>query len=138
MKKLLSVLALAGVFTVAGCSCSKYGEYEFESITLTVGDEEKTFTCTAKEIEDNPELEMVCPMYKAMEIELKKNGKAIMSMDAEDDENDYSQDVLYKIEDNKLYFRETKDDQWEETGTYKKGKIIFNLGEEVTVTFKKD
>lgn len=139
MKKLLSLIAMVGVLGVAGCSKSAEGTYEFDSIKMMVGEEEKKFTCTETEIEENPQLEFACPMFKTTTIELKKNGKAVTAMTGEEGDEGYSQESFYKIEDGKLLVRETEEEEWEEAGTYKDGKIVMGDAAEdgFAVVFKK-
>ena len=138
MKKVLSALALVAVLGVTGCS-KEEGVYKFDSISITVGEETKTYTCTTEEIEANPELEFMCPAMTSMQMELKDD-KAIMSMLDEDGNvvENQSEEADYKIEDGKFMVKEDGDEEYTEVGTYEKGKIVMSsYGEGVAVTFKK-
>lgn len=131
MKKLISLLSLIGVLVVSGCSCSKTGEYEFESITLKVGETEKTYKCNDLD-ERSPDVMDLCNDYDDIDLILTKNGKLITQI--EDDE--VSQD-FYKIEDGKLYVRKTESDEYKEFGKYKRGRITIEKNG-VKIVFKKD
>lgn len=130
MKKLLSFLAMVGVLGVAGCSCSKEGVYKFDSIVVTVMDEEITYSCAEGEDLDLT-AEFMCEYMTKMEIELKDD-KATMSMEGEEENETYD----YKIEDGKFMMKDG--DEFEEVGSYDDGKLVIKYGDGVKVVFTKD
>lgn len=133
MKKLLSLLAMVGVVGVAGCSkTSPEGVYKFESLVVTEGEEEKTYTCGEGE-ERDAITDMMCEYVATLELELKDD-KATQKMAGEDEMTVTSD---YKIEDGKLFMKETDDEEFEEVAKYEDGKIIMEMDAGVKVIFTK-
>ena len=71
MKKILSLLLIFGALVVSGCSCAQRGEYEFHSIRVKVGDEEKVYACSDAD-KLNPLVAQTCLAYDDTEIKLAK------------------------------------------------------------------
>ena len=132
---MLSVIALAGVLGVTGCSCTKAGEYDFNSIVMTVGEEEKTYSCTKEEKEGNALLNTACSIYEKATLELNKDGELITKFDGEENSK-----VWYKLEDGKLMVKANENGNYEESGKYKSVKLTLsvNFGSSIfKVIFKK-
>ena len=115
MKKFgLAGLALvtAFAFTATGCKTGTYKVY-----SVTDGDTE--YVCSKT---DDRLAKLACSTYD-VEFVLKAGGK--YSTKSGNDEHT----GLYKIEDGKLYVRDSKDADWKDTGaTYKSGKITLDYG----------
>lgn len=129
MKKILSLLMIACVVVLTGCSCSKEGEYEFEYFVL----EDKRYTCTDKQ-EVDPTTGPICAIYDDMEIFLSKDGKMSTKVD-----DVVVSEAWYKIEDGKLLVslaNKKSDDNYIERGTYKRGKITLKI-DDLKVVFEK-
>lgn len=122
MKKILSVLLLVVMLGCYGCSCSKTGEYKFDSIIVTIGNEEETFSCTAEEKSDNPLIIPTCANFQTMSLELTGKGRFITKYDGVEASN-----IWYKIEDGKFYTKSSEDDKYREYGKYEDGKIIVEI-----------
>ena len=137
MKKLLSLIALVGVLGVTGCAKSEEGVYKFDSIAMTIGDETNTYTCSTEDMTANPFLEEMCPYMTSMQFELKDE-KAIMSQLDEDGNvvEGMSEEFDYKIEDGKFMVKDGE--EFEEAGTYSKGKITMSYGDGISAIFKKN
>jgi len=134
MKKILSLLVIFGALVVSGCACTQRGEYEFHSIKVKVGEEEKVFACSDAD-ELNPAVSQICLAYDDTEIKLTKDDKMVTLV-----EDVKMSEAWYKIEDGVLYVSQAdskKEDTYEKIGTYKKGVITLEIGE-VKVIFKKD
>jgi len=140
MKKLLSALALVAVLGVTGCSESHEGVYKFDSIAITIGEETKTYTCSAEDKTENPMLSEMCDYIVSMQFELKEY-KAVISMIDEEGNvvEGASEESSYKIEDGKFMVKEDgENEEFYEVGTYEKGKIVMSsFGDGVAVTYKK-
>ena len=89
MKRLLSVLMIACVVVLSGCSCSKEGEYEFEYFVL----EGDRYSCTDMQEVDST-TGPICAIYDDMEIFLSKDGKMTKMVD-----DVVIETAWYKIED---------------------------------------
>ena len=111
MKKLgLASLALATAFALTGCGCST-GTYKPYSYTF--GDTE--YKC-GKNSDDYLDAKHFCD---SKTITLKSKGVGYYGEVKEENK------LFYKIEDKKLYFRESEDDEWIDTGfEVKSGKLI--------------
>lgn len=131
MKKVLSALVLFLVIVVSGCSCVRTGEYEFESLIVTVGNENKAYSCEEIEKTNNPLIVNTCSIYEEMELQLTKDDKMITRV-----EDIVVSEVWYKIEDGILYTKLTENGEYDEYATYEKGKIIIDLVE-AKVIFEK-
>ena len=134
MKKILSLLLIFGALVVSGCSCAQRGEYEFHSIRVKVGEEEKVYACSDAD-KLNPLVAQTCLAYDDTEIKLAKDDKILTLV-----EDVKVSEAWYKIEDGKLYVSQAdskKEDSYEKVGTYKKGVITLEIGE-MKVIFKKD
>ena len=135
MKKTLSVLALLATIGATGCSCSKTGEYKFDSIVMNVGDEEKTFSCSTEDKKDNPLLTSPCGMYEKTILELTKDGKLVSK--AEDKKVG---EAWYKIEDGTFKTSDKEDGTYVEVGKYEKGTLTMGVeifGSSFKVVYKK-
>ena len=138
MKKLLSLLAMVGVLGVAGCSCSKEGVYKFDSLILTEGEEEKTYTCGEGEERDD-EIDMMCEFISGIEMELKDDKATIKYIvDGEEVDGMGNESADYKIEDGKFMIKEEDEEKYEEAGTYEDGKIIMGMDEGIKVVLAKE
>ena len=123
MKKIFSLLALFVMLVVSGCSCSKPGDYEFDSIVIVKGDKETVYKCTDEEKEDGL-VAAACLTYEYTSIELTDEGKAITKIDG-----NKTSEVFYKIEDGKYYTKLLETDNYgEPIGTWKLGKLTINVG----------
>lgn len=123
MKKVFSILSLFVLLVVSGCSCSKPGEYEFDSIIIVEGNDETVYKCTKKEKEDAL-VAAACISYEYTSIELTDDGKAITKIDG-----NKTGEVFYKIENGKYYTRTSETaDYGDPIGTWKLGKLTINIG----------
>ena len=103
MKKILSTLALVAVLGVTGCSESHEGVYKFDSVAVTIGDETKTYTCSAEDKTENPMLSEMCDYIVGMQFELKEDKIVISMVDGEGNAVEgASEEASYKIEDGKF------------------------------------
>lgn len=129
MKKILSLLMVAFVIVLSGCSCSKEGEYEFEYFVL----EGKRYTCTDRQ-EADLTTGPICAIYDDMEIFLSKDGKMTRMVD-----DVVVEEAWYKIDDGKFFVslaNKKTDDNYIERGTYKRGKLTLKI-DDLKVVFEK-
>lgn len=137
MKKLFALLALLGTVSVAGCACQKEGVYKFDSIVLKVGDEEKTYTCTTEEKEGSMMVAGICEMAEAMHMELKDD-KATIKYIVDGEEIEDAEVNDYKIEEGKFSVKEEDEEEYEEIGTYEKGKITLEMTKDIKIILAKE
>ena len=114
-KKLLglSCLALMSAFTFTGCSCSNTGTYKLYSVTMV----NEEYVCSTT---DNTIAKTSC-IAASEEIKLGVNDKMIIK--SGNTETTY----LYKVEDGKVYYRESKDDDWTKFGEIVDGNLKIGI-----------
>ena len=132
MKKILSILVVFCAAVITGCSCSKNGVYEFESMIVIEGNESKSYSCSDEEKTSNQLIANTCAMYEEREIELTKDNKIINRLDGV-----VISEAMYKIEEGILYVKLNENSEYDEYATYEKGKIIVDLVG-TKIVFEKD
>lgn len=129
-KMLLSLLICFCAISIAGCDNKEVslGKYELESIKMYEGEELKSYN-NWSELPD-PEEGMGYSGYGIESVELKDDEKIIINfIDDGLSETPESIDVLYKIEDNKVFIRETINEKWPVYPTFSIKDNMLQIGE---------
>lgn len=114
----LTTLGVLLVTLLAGCSCSKNGEYEFEYVEYTEDNKTKRAEC---ERYDGLPTSVVsaCILSKAKEEYILADDKLY-----EEDSNRF---VFFKIDGKKVFTKNSENDEYKESEvwSYKKGKLYY-------------